>query len=77
MINRRRLIRYPLAHRQLNVVHDAGGSARGMASLFNAATCLSATDCVAVGQLGPVHTIDGVGLSGFWNGRGWQLVTAK
>jgi hypothetical protein len=51
--------------------------ARGMASLFNAVTCLSATDCVAVGQLGPVRTIDGVGLSGFWNGRGWRLVTAK
>ena len=48
-----------------------------MASLFNAVTCLSATDCVAVGQLGPVRTIDGVGLSGFWNGRSWRLVTAK
>jgi hypothetical protein len=51
--------------------------ARGLASLFNDVTCLSATDCVAVGQLGPVLTLNGVGLSGFWNGRRWRLVTAK
>jgi hypothetical protein len=48
-----------------------------MTGLFNGVTCLSTTDCVAVGELGPVRTINGAGLSGFWNGRAWRLVTAK
>ena len=51
--------------------------AKKVASLFNAVTCLSATSCVAVGQIGPAGGTNGTGLSGFWNGRSWRLVTAK
>jgi hypothetical protein len=50
---------------------------KGKASLFNGVACLSAADCVAVGQAGPVNTTNGPGLSGFWNGKSWRLVTAK
>jgi hypothetical protein len=49
----------------------------GEASVFNAVTCLTATDCVAVGQAGPAGTANGAGLSGFWNGKSWRLVTAQ
>jgi len=49
---------------------------KGKASLFNKVTCLSATDCVAVGQVGPFESLAGTGLSGFWNGTGWHLVAA-
>jgi hypothetical protein len=50
--------------------------ARGKASLFNGVSCLSAGSCVAAGQVGPDNSTTGTGLSGFWNGRGWRLVTA-
>jgi len=51
--------------------------ASGNASSFNVVTCRTATFCVAVGQVGPVNSIDGTGLSGFWNAARWRLVTAK
>lgn len=47
---------------------------KGKASLFNAVTCRSATYCVAVGQVGPAFSTNGVSLSGFWNGSHWRLV---
>ena len=50
--------------------------ARGKASLFNGVSCLSAASCVAAGQVGPANSATGTGLSGFWNGRSWRLVTA-
>jgi hypothetical protein len=48
-------------------------------SRFADVTCLSATDCVAVGQIGPAGSASGAGtaLSGFWNGKSWRLVAAK
>ncbi len=51
--------------------------AKGKASLFKDATCLSAADCVAIGQVGPFGSTNGTGLSGFWNGKSWRLVAAK
>jgi len=51
--------------------------AKNVASLFNAVTCLSATSCVAVGQIGQAGTTNGTGLSGFWNGTSWHLIAAK
>jgi hypothetical protein len=50
---------------------------KGKASLFQAVTCLSAADCVAVGQAGPAGSATGTPLSGFWNGKRWHLVTAR
>ncbi len=50
---------------------------KGKASLFGGVTCLSAASCVAVGQLGPAVSTNGTGLSGFWNGKSWRLVTAR
>jgi hypothetical protein len=52
------------------------GPGKGKASLFKDVTCLSAADCVAVGQAGPAGSSNGTGLSGFWNGKSWRLVTA-
>jgi hypothetical protein len=49
----------------------------GEASVFNAVTCRTATDCVAVGQGGPTATTNGTGPSGFWTGKRWRLVTAQ
>lgn len=49
----------------------------GEASVFNAVTCRTPTDCVAVGQAGPTGTANGARLSGFWNGKSWRLVTAQ
>jgi hypothetical protein len=54
-----------------------GAPSRGNASSFNVVTCRTATFCVAVGQVGPVDSVDGTGLSGFWNAKRWRLVTAK
>jgi hypothetical protein len=51
--------------------------AKNVASLFNAVTCLSATSCVAVGQIGPAGTTNGTGLSGFWNGSSWRVIAAQ
>ena len=51
------------------------GPGKGKASLFKDVTCLSAADCVAVGQAGPAGSATGTGLSGFWNGKSWRLAT--
>jgi hypothetical protein len=50
---------------------------KGKASSFQGVTCLSAANCVVVGQLGPSGSTNGTGLSGFWNGKSWRLVTAR
>jgi hypothetical protein len=49
----------------------------GKASVFNAVSCPTAAHCVAAGQLGPAFSTNGTGLSGFWNGRSWHLVTVR
>ena len=51
--------------------------AKGKASLLRDVTCLSAANCVAVGQTGPSGSTNGTGLSAFWNGKSWRLVVAK
>ena len=51
--------------------------AKGKASLLRDVTCLSAANCVAVGQAGPSGSTNGTGLSAFWNGKSWRLVAAK
>ena len=48
---------------------------KGKASLFTEVSCLSATNCVAVGQLGPFNSDEGNGLAGFWNGKRVGLAT--
>lgn len=53
------------------------GPGKGKASLFTAVACLTAKSCVAVGQVGAFSSTNGAGLSGFWNGQSWRLVTAK
>lgn len=58
-------------------VTSVPGPAKGKASLFQDVTCLSAADCVAVGQTGPAGSATGTALSGFWNGKRWRLVTAR
>ena len=50
---------------------------KGQASIFLDVTCLSAADCVAVGQAGPPGSPNTTGLTGFWNGKSWRLVTAQ
>jgi len=50
---------------------------KGKASSFEGMTCLSTANCVAVGQLGPSGSTNGTGLSGFWNGKSWRLITAR
>jgi hypothetical protein len=50
---------------------------KNKASLFDGVTCLKAAYCVAVGQAGPYDSTSGTGLSGFWNGKTWHLVTTK
>jgi hypothetical protein len=46
-------------------------------SLLQGVSCLSTTDCVAVGELdlgsGEQHQY---GFSGFWNGKNWRLAAA-
>jgi hypothetical protein len=49
---------------------------KGQASQFTDVTCLSAASCVAVGQAGPLGSPNTTGLTGFWNGKTWRLVTA-
>jgi hypothetical protein len=51
--------------------------AKGKASLLKDVTCMSASNCVAVGQAGPSGSTNGTGLSAFWNGKSWRLVAAK
>jgi hypothetical protein len=50
---------------------------KNKASLFSSVTCLRRTFCAAVGQAGPSGSTNGIGLSGFWNGKTWHLVDAK
>lgn len=50
---------------------------KGKASLFNAVTCLTTKYCATVGEVGQFNSINGTGLSGFWNGQRWRLVTAN
>jgi hypothetical protein len=48
---------------------------KGKASLFAGVSCLSAANCLAVGQLGPFNSDEGNGLAGFWNGKRVSLAT--
>jgi hypothetical protein len=52
---------------------------KGKDSLFQDVACLSATDCVAVGQASRAGSTNGTGtgLSGFWNGKSWRMVAAE
>jgi hypothetical protein len=52
--------------------------AKGKASQFNGVYCIpeKATFCAAVGILSPFNSLNGVGLSGFFNGTTWKLVAA-
>jgi hypothetical protein len=58
-------------------VTEVPAPGKNRASLFEDVTCLSGTDCVAVGQVGPAGSTTGTGLSGFWNGERWRLVPAE
>jgi hypothetical protein len=49
--------------------------AKGKVNVFTEVTCPSSASCLAVGQLGPFGTDNGIGLAGFWNGKTWKLVT--
>ena len=49
---------------------------RGKASLFSDVSCLPSGSCVAAGQAGPAGSTEGIGLTGFWTGKAWRLVTA-
>ncbi len=51
--------------------------AAGQSSALNAVSCVSAADCVAVGQAGPASGLTSSALAGFWNGRSWRLTTAS
>ena len=48
----------------------------GTGSVFYGNTCLagSAVNCIAAGEVGPAKNA-GHGLSGFWNGTTWKLIT--
>jgi hypothetical protein len=48
---------------------------KGKASLFAGVSCLSAANCLAVGQFGPFNSDEGNGLAGFWNGKRVSLAT--
>lgn len=48
----------------------------GRSDAFNAVSCLSATQCVAVGQYGPNKTQTGTGWAGIWNGKTWKQAVA-
>ena len=54
-------------------VPSAGGGSGTATSMLQGAQCLSATDCVAVGQLdlGSAEQYQ-YGFSGFWNGKTWK-----
>ena len=49
--------------------------AKGHASVLNGVSCLSAANCLAVGQFGPFNSDEGNGLAGFWNGKRRGLAT--
>jgi hypothetical protein len=57
-------------------VTNVPAPAKGKASELAGVTCLSATDCAAVGESGPTNSGNSNGLSGFWNGKSWKLVAA-
>jgi hypothetical protein len=44
----------------------------GRADVFNAVSCPSATECVAVGHYGTSKTLLGAGWAGVWNGTTWK-----
>jgi hypothetical protein len=50
----------------------------GTGSVFYGNTCLagSAVNCIAAGEVGPAKNA-GHGLSGFWNGTAWKLITTS
>lgn len=50
--------------------------AKGKSSMLGGISCPRAASCVAAGKAGPTGTTAGHGLSGFWNGKRWRLVTA-
>jgi hypothetical protein len=60
-------------------VTSVAAPGKGKASQFSAVNCLQskATFCAAVGILSPFNSTNGVGLSAFFNGASWKLVTAK
>jgi hypothetical protein len=47
----------------------------GQGSAFIGTTCITATNCVAVGTQGKFNTLTGHGLTGFWNGIKWRAIT--
>jgi hypothetical protein len=53
--------------------------ANGGTSAFSSVSCVSATDCVAVGEGGgPGKTLfSSAALTAFWNGKSWKLVGAS
>lgn len=50
--------------------------AKGKSSLLQGVSCPLKAGCVAAGKTGPTGSTAGNGLSGFWNGKNWRLVTA-
>jgi hypothetical protein len=51
--------------------------AAGQNSSLGSVSCVSATDCVAVGQVGPASGLTSSALVGFWNGKRWRVTTAS
>jgi hypothetical protein len=51
----------------------------GGTSAFNGVSCVSATDCVAVGEGGgPGGSLySNAPVTGFWSGKSWKLVSAS
>jgi hypothetical protein len=47
----------------------------GQGSSLEGIQCLTAANCVAVGTQGTFNTFTGHGLTGFWNGTAWNLIT--
>ncbi len=45
----------------------------GQSSTLGSVSCVSATECVAVGQVGPSSGATSSALAGFWNGKRWRL----
>jgi hypothetical protein len=48
----------------------------GRSDVFNAVSCPSATQCVAVGQYEPNKAQLGTGWTGIWNGKTWKQIMA-
>ncbi len=49
----------------------------GQSSALGSVSCVSAADCLAVGQVGPPSGLTSSALAGFWNGKRWRLVTVS